>query len=400
MNSDWKPRLSRSIKISENGDTIVLNQREYGYQLKLKKDFKYILLLMDGSRTIEQLKDEYEIYFGRSISSDALDKFIKERLQKNGFLEGVGNLKTRNSQAFLKAKFVIIKKGILEKIYHPNLNFIFEGQTFYSILFILFSANFYIFTTHLNIDLNSKSWLIFLILFICHLFHEVGHAMAAKAKQSSPGNIGFGFYFILPVFFVDLSDIWNIPKKDRIIVNLSGIFFDYLIGLCFGILFFISKNSLFLIIQIILFTKTFYNLNPVIRSDAYWVISDAFDKPNLYDNLTLEVRLLIKRLFNKKTENNWKPNVALLIYGFLTICFWVFVIYNILIKSKTFTNDINELHYALKQAIFFNKWNVSIIIAKAFQILFFSFAFYFLFRLIAKWVIFLSKKRIMVWQRA
>ncbi|MFZ4672330.1 MAG: hypothetical protein ACOYLT_09985 [Flavobacterium sp.] len=400
MTNECKPILNSSTLIIENGDYIVLNQKEFGYQLKLKKEFQQFLSLMDGSRTIEQLQDEYIKYFGRTISVDALEEFIRERLSKCGFIEGYEKLKPRNSQSILKAKIIILETGILEKIYTRHLNFIFETKMFYSLLFTLFSANLVVFLTHKSVYLNTKSGFVFSILFICHIFHEIGHAMAAKAKQSSPGNIGFGFYFVLPVFFVDLSDTWNIQKKDRIIINLSGIFFDYLIGLGFGLLFFITTNSLFLMIQIILFTKTFYNLNPFIRSDAYWVISDSLDKPNLNDNSSIEVRLFFKRLITFKTNNNWKPNIPLLIYGIATTCFWLFIIQSILIQSKTIITDINEFLYALKQVLFFNNWDVSVIISKAYQILFISFALYLLFKLLAKWAFLLHQKLVVLWKRA
>lgn len=400
MTKEWKPILNSSTLIIENGEFIILNQKDFGYQLKLKKDFKQFLSLMDGSRTVEQLQNEYKAYFGRTISVEALEQFIRERLCKSGFIEGNEKLQVRNSKSFIKAKLVILKTEILEKIHTRHINFIFQTYFFYSLLFCLFIVNLILFVIHKDVYVNTKSWLVILILFICHLFHEVGHAMAAKAKQSSPGNIGFGFYFILPVFFVDLSDTWNISKKDRIIINLSGILFDYTIGFTFGILFFITSNNLFLVIQIILFTKTFYNLNPIIRSDAYWVISDYLEKPNLNDNSSSEVRIFFNYLFNFSTKANWKPNVPLLIYGIATIFFWLFIVYNILIQSRTFITNIHELIFALKQAILFSKWDVSIILSKAFQILFISFAFYFIFRLLMKWTYLLYQKVILVWKRA
>lgn len=400
MTKEWKPILNSSTLIIENGEFIVLNQKEYGYQLKLKKDFKQFLSLMDGSRTIEQLQNEYKTYFGRTISVEALEHFIRERLCKSGFIEGKEKLQARNSKSFIKAKFIILKTEILQKIHNPHLNFIFEAKFFYSLLFCLFLVNLILFVIHKNVYVNTKSWLVILILFICHLFHEIGHAMAAKAKQSSPGNIGFGFYFILPVFFVDLSDTWNISKKDRIIINLSGILFDYIIGFIFGTLFYFTTNDLYLVIQIILFMKTFYNLNPIIRSDAYWVIADYLDKPNLNDNSSSEVRDFLRNIFHFTSKTNWKPNIPLLVYGIATICFWLFIVYNILIQSRTFITDVNDLFFALKQAIVFSKWDVSIILSKAFQILFISFAFYFLFRLLMKWTFLLYQKVILVWKRA
>lgn len=399
MTNEWKPILHQRTLIIENGEFVILNQKEFGYQLKLKKEFKYFLDLIDGSRTVEQLQYEYENYFGRAISFEALEQFIKEGLLKSGFIQGNENLKARNSQSFIKARITIFKTELLEKINTQNISFIFEEKYFYTLLFFLFSINLILFLTHRNIVINMKSWFIILILFICHIFHELGHAMAAKVKQSTPGNIGFGFYFVLPVFFIDLSDTWNIRKQDRIIINLSGILFDYLIGFFLGVLYLLTETELFLLIQIILFAKTFYNLNPIIRSDAYWVVSDFLDKPNLNDNASLEVRQFFRSMITFKNRKSWKPNVPLLVYGVATTCFWIFIIYNILTQSKTLISDIKGLLIALKQALLFNKWNFSIILNKAFHILFISFAFYLLFKLIIKWIMQLYHKTKHLWKR-
>jgi putative peptide zinc metalloprotease protein len=79
-------------------------------------------------------------------------------------------------------------------------------------------------------DFSLKFLLCLLVLYGCSILHEFGHAAAGKRFGATPGDIGFGFYFIAPVFFSDLSDVWKLPPKERIIVNLGGIYFELIVA--------------------------------------------------------------------------------------------------------------------------------------------------------------------------
>ncbi len=69
----------------------------------------------------------------------------------------------------------------------------------------------------------------FIISLITGIFHEFGHVTATEYYGAKQGGIGFGFYLLSPVYFADVTDIWKLKPKQRIIVNVSGVYFEIII---------------------------------------------------------------------------------------------------------------------------------------------------------------------------
>ena len=132
---------------------------------------------------------------------------------------------------------------------------------------------------------NEGVWLvvaygIYFTVFVCH---ELGHASATARFKLVPGDIGFGFYLVFPVFFADVSVIWALSRMKRIIVNLGGIYFQLLLnGLFVALAYSVPATYLFLSPIIILNSLVMlHSLNPFLRYDGYWIYSDLFNLPNL-----------------------------------------------------------------------------------------------------------------------
>ena len=92
-----------------------------------------------------------------------------------------------------------------------------------------------------------------------------------------------------------------------------------------GLLF---KLQLLVVLSCIFSVSILHSLNPFARSDGYWVLSDAIDKPNLMKHGYIK----IKQLF--KSKKGWKKiDYFLLLYGLLSYSFIVFLIYFVVIKN-------------------------------------------------------------------
>jgi putative peptide zinc metalloprotease protein len=174
-----------------------------------------------------------------------------------------------------------------------------------------------------------------LILFI----HELGHAASAHLFKAPPKSIGFGFYFIFPVLYTDVTEIWKINRMKRTIVNLGGIFFQLLINL---ILFYILANTKdpqtinILVSLIVINTATlFINFNPFFKFDGYWIYSDIFKLTNLRQQSNAYITLFLNKFFpklpfrlNENTKQIFKPwNPFLILYTICNYAFWIYVIY-------------------------------------------------------------------------
>lgn len=160
---------------------------------------------------------------------------------------------------------------------------------------------------------------------ILGLIHEFGHSSSSSYYKQPSDKIGFGIYIVFPVFYSDVSKIWNLNKWKRIIVNLGGIYFQLLMNIIF---YFIYTNIQSLDNKVILkffilanFMLLFFALNPFIRNDGYWVYSDFFSIKNLTQRATLfpkELFFMLKKkiTFQDKLGFIYK-NLPLLIYSFL-----------------------------------------------------------------------------------
>ncbi len=100
---------------------------------------------------------------------------------------------------------------------------------------------------------------------------------------------------------------------------------------CFYIILGIYLNNQILIIGLFIFFHSLWNLNPFLRNDGYWVLSDVLNYPNLTKNSFLLLKNLILSFFKKsKFEYNLK-NIFLIIYAFLNQSFiFVFFYYSII----------------------------------------------------------------------
>ena len=132
--------------------------------------------------------------------------------------------------------------------------------------------------------MNFNNWVSYLFIsgFVL-FFHEFGHATACNKLGAEPGTIGFGFYLLSPVMFADVSDIWKLQKRERIIVNLSGIYVEIIIALFLTILYLLTNYTPVLIVSSLIIFRIIINLNPLLRYDGYWILSDLTSTHNLRD---------------------------------------------------------------------------------------------------------------------
>jgi len=200
------------------------------------------------------------------------------------------------------------------------------------------------------IEISSVDILLYYLLAICALlFHEVGHAAASSSWGVKPHEIGFGFYFIFPVFYSNVNDIWKIDRWKRISVNFGGIYFQTIsnsILIC--ILFLSGLNTDSLTVRILYkvinvnFAVILFSLTPFFRNDGYWIYSDFFKLPNLLlksDSLIVNIFSLnyLKRL---KLNQTYLQVFALYIF---TLGNWLFRLGIIFFMLKLLPNTILDV---------------------------------------------------------
>ncbi|MDC9722293.1 MAG: M50 family metallopeptidase [Urechidicola sp.] len=320
-----------------------------------KTDFsnKYLLRFNDNSLYVGYIVREVVLLLKKEINKDSIPKIINEKHNltvNDADIQKI--IKNIEATLFVTKETSLIK---LFKIINPaNINVpllfqnIFKEKTFYIYLFSMLLINIYAFLKVERVVSKSFAETVFLYIFLIFILisHELGHSIASKKYGVITNEIGFGFYSIFPVFYIDLGEVWRLSTTKRIIINLSGIFSQLLIGaLLFTINTFINDNYLITNLIYINFIILLLNFNPFLKFDGYWVVSDLLKQRNLMN----KSNELLKGLFSLKLP---KEKFGMIFYIFLKLIFILWVIYNILnfiykYTLKLLNNEFSNLNYII-----------------------------------------------------
>ncbi|MCD4824619.1 MAG: hypothetical protein K8S55_08430 [Phycisphaerae bacterium] len=150
--------------------------------------------------------------------------------------------------------------------------------------------------------------LLYLGMAVVKVFHEFGHAFSCKRFGRLAGGAGevhvMGIMFLVftPMPYVDTSSAWAFRNKwHRIVVGAGGMFVELAIaaiaavvwantgqgtavhGLCYNMMFIAGVSTLL------------FNGNPLLRYDAYYILSDLLEIPNLSQRSKEYLYYLVKR---------------------------------------------------------------------------------------------------------
>lgn len=141
--------------------------------------------------------------------------------------------------------------------------------------------------------------------------HEAGHAYTAKKFGFRVPRIGVGWYFLAPIAFTDTTELWIANQKERIAVDVAGVFVDAIVGGLFAILAFNLNNiaSIYCwLFSVFIYFNAFKNLSPIKEYDGYYLLNDLFDTYLLRKRslmwLTTNLPLLFKTPFQFKQHSD------------------------------------------------------------------------------------------------
>jgi len=191
--------------------------------------------------------------------------------------------------------------------------------------------------TMINPDVLLSTWNLVLLYFIssaCNIFHELGHASAMKYHKLDHGPIGMGLYLIFPVLYTDVRRIWRLKRSQRTVVNLGGYYFEQYFLFTIGVLFLVTQNPLWIILFLMMDVKILFGLNPVLRFDGYYVLSDLLGVTNLKTKAREVAQQLfslnLKELRTTTREHGRLIGGSLIAYSLLNVGFFAFFYYVIL----------------------------------------------------------------------
>ncbi|HLG17512.1 MAG TPA: hypothetical protein VJH03_23915 [Blastocatellia bacterium] len=170
--------------------------------------------------------------------------------------------------------------------------------------------------------------LVFLLTVV--LIHEFGHAAAQVRFGLKTGAIGFQLYHYIPAFFADVSNSWKLKPRQRVAVDIGGIYFQ---SIAASVMFLIYMNTDYVpLLAAVVASDTLclFSINPLMKFDGYWLLADILAVPNLQQYSERVLRLSVGRLFGRRAERPVMPVKAaratvLLAYALVRNIFWLLV---------------------------------------------------------------------------
>ena len=281
-----------------------------------------IMQLFDGSRTYDEIAELHTAQTGMPIGADELrtfaetmesDDFWYKTPQERNLALSQKLMDQRGRRAGRKSKFNLahmtfsgwdpdnyfnwLDRTVGRYVYSPwctfavVLLFLFEASVFIAKWSVIAPdiPLYYSFTHKTLLDL-AQFWLLFLTL---GLFHETAHGLTCKHFGGQVHSMGLMFIYLLPAFYVDVTEVWiTATRIQRLATIIAGIWMEMIV--C-GMAMILWTNTLpgqwlhdfsYQIILITGIAVVVMNLNPLIKLDGYYFLTESIGIPDLKERST------------------------------------------------------------------------------------------------------------------
>jgi putative peptide zinc metalloprotease protein len=187
---------------------------------------------------------------------------------------------------------------------------------------------------------NPAEYLVNLcLLVLVIMIHEFGHASAQMRFGLPAGGIGFQLYHYIPAFFTNVSASWRLKPRQRVVVDLGGIYFQSLASSILYLLYLETHYLPFMLAVLVSDVLCLVSINPFLRFDGYWLLTDALAVPNLQKISTRVLGHCWAKLIGKETQSlppqmsRWRA-IIVGVYAILKNCFWAYLVFFIIKRAR------------------------------------------------------------------
>lgn len=199
---------------------------------------------------------------------------------------------------------------LLLKAILPTTSWIFSPIATLIMLFIMLLGaislvqNWQQFTDATDQVIAPNNWLWLTLSWLTlKVIHELGHAVCCRRYGGEVTRFGVIFVLLAPLAFVDVTTSWRFASKwSRIHVALAGIYIELIVAALAALALpytqtEFARQQLHNLIVMASVSTLVFNINPLLRFDGYFVLSDLLEIPNLYDQAQRTVRRHASRFF-------------------------------------------------------------------------------------------------------
>lgn len=135
----------------------------------------------------------------------------------------------------------------------------------------------------------ENALLMYLAFAVIKFIHELGHAFSCRRFGGEVHEMGIMFLVLFPAPYVDASSAWSFPNKwQRILVGGGGMVFELFVAAICAFVWVWTKDSgswlntfMYNIMLVASVSTVVFNINPLLRYDGYYMLSDWLEIPNL-----------------------------------------------------------------------------------------------------------------------
>lgn len=150
------------------------------------------------------------------------------------------------------------------------------------------------------------------------LCHEFGHAYMAKRAGCRVSSMGIAFMVLLPMLYTDVSDAWRVQdRRTRLLIGAGGVLAELLLA-CIALLAWsllpdgAGRTAAFMLASATWITTVAINVNPLMRFDGYFLLSDLWGVDNLQGRGFALGRWHLRELlfgYGEPMPERWSPKL-------------------------------------------------------------------------------------------
>ena len=303
------PRLVGREHIEEGAPIFLAHVPGSAQVFRLTPEQWNLAQLFDGQRSYEEIAELFTAESAIQVSNEDVRNFAEMMEDGNFWYQSPQEKnialmqklrerrkKQKKAKAGDMAHIVVAHwdADVWVETAHRNLGFMFTSW-FTSLTFVLFAFMAYVFFTHWSqigadtleyYTFTHKSaadlaefWILFLIM---AFFHESAHAVLCKHYGGGVHSAGFHLIYLTPAFFVDVSELWVYANRlQRVVTALAGIWAELTICAVATAIWWGTPpggsihDLAYKVVLIAGVAVVLMNLNPLIKLDGYYVLSET-----------------------------------------------------------------------------------------------------------------------------
>jgi putative peptide zinc metalloprotease protein len=314
-----RPKLRDDLVITPQqtaqGSAYLVKDPVTGRFVRLRSVEHFVATRLDGSSSLQTVQRRAEAEFDARLPLETLEQFVAE-LERLGLLAcSASSLRAAHNPGRIQGTMLHLRMRLLDpdrllERLMPFFAFCFTpGFLVSTALLILLAAGIVAANgTTLGAGILGLVRPEIVTLGIVALLgittvHEFAHGLTCKRFGGEVREMGFLLIYFAPAFYCNVSSAWQFAEKNkRLWVTFAGGYCELVCWALAVLCWRITQPDTWihqcaLIVMGLSGLRSFFNLNPLIKLDGYYLLSDWLDVPNLRQRAFAYVAAPLKRLF-------------------------------------------------------------------------------------------------------